>query len=79
MIDWIQRISKPMDELGGFSVCPFAKKALEDALAKKAIEEAAAQKKAAEDAAIKQAQEEAAQKKAAKNQVVSPKGSMYFL
>ena len=30
MIDWIQRISKPMDELGGFSVCPFAKKALEE-------------------------------------------------
>ena len=30
LIDWIQRISKPMDELGGFSVCPFAKKALEE-------------------------------------------------
>jgi len=23
--DWVNRISKPRDELGGFSVCPFAK------------------------------------------------------
>lgn len=30
LIEWLERISKPKDELGGFSVCPFAKKALED-------------------------------------------------
>ena len=30
LINWIQRISQAKDELGGFSVCPFAKKALEE-------------------------------------------------
>ena len=30
LIDWIQRIIKPLPELGGFSICPFAKKAFED-------------------------------------------------
>ena len=30
LIKWIQRISEKKDELGGFSVCPFAKKALEE-------------------------------------------------
>jgi hypothetical protein len=30
LIEWIQRISQVKDELGGFSVCPFAKKAMED-------------------------------------------------
>ena len=27
LIDWIKRISEKRDELGGFSICPFAKKA----------------------------------------------------
>jgi hypothetical protein len=30
LINWIQRISEAKTELGGFSVCPFAKKALEE-------------------------------------------------
>ena len=30
LISWVQRISEKKDELGGFSICPFAKKALED-------------------------------------------------
>lgn len=30
LIQWIERISEKKDELGGFSICPFAKKALED-------------------------------------------------
>ena len=30
LINWIQRISERKDELGGFNVCPYAKKALED-------------------------------------------------
>ena len=30
LIDWIQRISERKDELGGFNICPFAKKALDD-------------------------------------------------
>jgi len=30
IIEWIQRISAKKDELGGFSICPFAKKAFED-------------------------------------------------
>jgi len=30
LINWIQRISENKDELGGFSICPFAKKALEE-------------------------------------------------
>jgi hypothetical protein len=30
LINWVQRISQKKDELGGFSVCPFAKKALEE-------------------------------------------------
>lgn len=30
LIDWVHRISEKRDELGGFSVCPFAKKAFED-------------------------------------------------
>lgn len=32
LIEWISRISQKKDELGGFSICPFAKKALEDKL-----------------------------------------------
>ena len=28
--EWIARISEKRNELGGFSICPFAKKALED-------------------------------------------------
>ena len=30
IIDWVNAISKSRKELGGFSVCPFAKKALND-------------------------------------------------
>lgn len=30
LINWVNRISEKKDELGGLSVCPFAKKALED-------------------------------------------------
>ena len=30
LINWVQRISEKKDELGGFNVCPYAKKALED-------------------------------------------------
>ena len=30
LINWIQRISEKKDELGGFNICPFAKKALDD-------------------------------------------------
>ena len=30
LINWIQRISEAKDELGGFSICPYAKKALEE-------------------------------------------------
>ena len=30
LINWVKRISEKKDELGGFNVCPFAKKALED-------------------------------------------------
>ena len=30
LIEWIERISQAKDELGGFSICPFAKKALEE-------------------------------------------------
>jgi hypothetical protein len=30
LINWIQRISEKKDELGGFSICPFAKRALEE-------------------------------------------------
>ena len=30
LISWVKRISEKKDELGGFSVCPFAKKALEE-------------------------------------------------
>jgi hypothetical protein len=30
VIDWIKRISKKKDELGGFAICPFAKKAFEE-------------------------------------------------
>jgi hypothetical protein len=30
LIQWIQRISEKKDELGGFSICPFAKKVLEE-------------------------------------------------
>lgn len=30
IIEWVQRISAKRDELGGFAICPFAKKALED-------------------------------------------------
>ena len=30
LIDWVNRISERKDELGGFSVCPFAKKALQE-------------------------------------------------
>jgi len=30
LISWVQRISEKKDKLGGFSICPFAKKALED-------------------------------------------------
>ena len=30
LINWVKRISEKKDELGGFSVCPFAKKALEE-------------------------------------------------
>ena len=30
LINWIQRISEAKDELGGFNICPFARKALEE-------------------------------------------------
>ena len=30
LIKWVKHISEKRDELGGFSVCPFAKKAMED-------------------------------------------------
>lgn len=30
LIEWVEKISLKRDELGGFSMCPFAKKALED-------------------------------------------------
>jgi len=30
IIEWVNRISEKRNELGGFSICPFAKKALED-------------------------------------------------
>ena len=30
LIEWVKRISEKKSELGGFSICPFAKKALED-------------------------------------------------
>ena len=30
LIEWIQHISQAKDELGGFSICPFAKKAFEE-------------------------------------------------
>lgn len=30
LTDWIQRITQNLDELGGFSICPFAKKAMQD-------------------------------------------------
>mgnify|MGYP003348827079 CR=1 FL=1 len=30
IIEWVSRISERKDELGGFNVCPYAKKALED-------------------------------------------------
>jgi hypothetical protein len=30
LIGWVRRLSESKTELGGFSVCPFAKKALED-------------------------------------------------
>jgi hypothetical protein len=30
LVDWIKRISEAKDELGGFAICPYAKKALED-------------------------------------------------
>jgi hypothetical protein len=30
LINWIQKISEKKDELGGFNICPFAKKALDD-------------------------------------------------
>jgi hypothetical protein len=30
IVDWVKRISEKKDELGGFSICPFAKKALDD-------------------------------------------------
>ena len=30
LINWIQRISEKRDELGGFAICPYAKKAFED-------------------------------------------------
>lgn len=30
LIAWISRISEKKDELGGFSICPFAKKAMSD-------------------------------------------------
>jgi hypothetical protein len=30
LINWIQKISEKKDELGGFNICPFAKKALEE-------------------------------------------------
>ena len=30
LITWVKRLSERKDELGGLSVCPFAKKALED-------------------------------------------------
>lgn len=30
LINWIKRLSEKRDELGGFSICPFAKKAFEE-------------------------------------------------
>jgi hypothetical protein len=30
IIDWVKYLTKKRDELGGFSICPFAKKALDD-------------------------------------------------
>lgn len=30
LIEWVRRLSERRDELGGFSICPFAKKAMED-------------------------------------------------
>jgi hypothetical protein len=30
IVEWIQRISAKKDELGGFAICPFAKKAFDD-------------------------------------------------
>jgi hypothetical protein len=30
IIDWVKRLSQKRDELGGFAICPFAKKALND-------------------------------------------------
>jgi len=30
LITWVQRLSEKKSELGGFNVCPFAKKAMED-------------------------------------------------
>lgn len=30
LIDWVNRISEKRDTLGGFSICPFAKKAMEE-------------------------------------------------
>ena len=30
LIKWVERISKAKSELGGFNICPFAKKALEE-------------------------------------------------
>ena len=30
IIDWVKRISKKRNELGGFAICPFAKKAIKE-------------------------------------------------
>ena len=30
LINWIKRLSEKRDQLGGFSICPFAKKAFEE-------------------------------------------------
>jgi len=30
LVNWISRLTKTRDELGGFSICPFAKKAMEE-------------------------------------------------
>ena len=30
IIEWVKRLSQKRDELGGFAICPFAKKALND-------------------------------------------------
>jgi hypothetical protein len=30
LIEWVKKVSEKKNELGGFSICPFAKKAMED-------------------------------------------------